>query len=879
MKLIFNPCYDSRVYVKSDGCTIDEKVVGPQGLLSELELRAGLTGRFLDDFQRAVLYSRAMKKALLANPDLFFAQSYDKDKLGTAIILLKWRDALVKIGWNSTITGCRRLDDLALVEPLFDAKGEADRWRSILEYAQDTAIIDEDDSIEVACNKDHLEPLWRQLFDSMENTGSNVHYTPSLISDDLHTKVDLFSFANDIEMAEWLAGQQLGDNDLLVCNDTSILNLELALEGKPQVGSENNAIGAIMQIFTLGLELFSNPVDVNTLLAYLQLPATPLNNLALKRQNSDGEDYYKSLRSVLFNQLLSDNGIGDEWDALIDEAVFDYEGNDVSKSDRRKNTLSFINQWKAVAGQGDDATVEKSLVVDFLNRMRKWAKTNLYDEKRASQFSAIADNCETMLLILEDEADTISTHHLKLWAAQVSRPVELATLTARKGSLNVTDAATDIHTPPTTLYWDCTMTEYHFAHELDFLNPGEADILKASGIDVPDRETLLRTDRALTLSALSKVRGRIVLLECDVKGGNVTKEAPVATELRLQGALSALRHTPQQHDMVTGKVKAASAKKGEYAVDPVDFKRDSESYSSLDELIQRPFDYVMDYILHLKQYGKAAMDDLDTLKGHVAHAYVELLTAQGNHNVSEMRKIHNSRFSSNLDLLAQTKGALLLLEENDMEFKHFKTLLVKSVDILLDIIEQNNLSIVGSEQKYEADIPDIGKMNATVDFVLKAPDGNYVVIDFKWNESKTYKEKLEHNDALQLAVYRAVLDKYLEDQGSGSKVIFTGYYVLPRHTLYTLCDTLKYNGEHLQQLVSENNNDLMLLARNSYLYRMEQLKAGIIEEGEGLELADLQYMKDTAARNLYPLRRDYNKNTLKENSYRNKNIVLKGGLI
>lgn len=879
MKLIFNPCYDSRVYVKSDGCTIDEKVVGPQGLLSELELRAGLTGRFLDDFQRAVLYSRAMKKALLANPDLFFAQSYDKDKLGTAIILLKWRDALVKIGWNSTITGCRRLDDLALVEPLFDAKGEADRWRSILEYAQNTAIIDEDDSIEVACNKDHLEPLWRQLFDSMENTGSNVHYTPSPISDDLHTKADLFSFKNDIEMAEWLAGQQLGDNDLLVCNDTSILNLQLALEGKPQVGSENNAIGAIMQIFTLGLELFSNPVDVNTLLAYLQLPATPLNNLALKRQNSEGEIYYKSLRSVLFEQLLSDNGIDDEWDALIEEAVFDYEGNDLSKSDRRKNALSFINQWKSVVGQGDDATVGKSVVVDFLNRMRKWAKTNLYDEKRASQFSAITDNCETMLLILEDEADTISTHHLKLWAAQVSRPVELATLTARKGSLNVTDAVTNIHTPPTVLYWDCTMTEYHFAHELDFLNLREADILKANGIELPDRETLLRTDREMTLCALSKVLGRIVLLECDMKGGNVTKETPVTTELRLGGALSVRRQTPPQQDMVEEKVEAASAKKGEYVVDSIDFKRDSESYSSLDELIQRPFDYVMDYILHLRQYGKAAMDDLDTLKGHVAHSYVELLTSQGANKVSDMRAIHNSHFSRNLDHLVQTRGALLLLEENDLDFKHFKTLLEKSVDILLDIIEQNNLTVVGSEQKYEADIPDIGKMNATVDFVLKAPDGNYVVIDFKWSESQLYKKKLEQNDALQLAVYRAVIDRYLEDQGSDRKVVFTGYYVLPRHTLYTLCDTLKYNGEHLQRVVGENDNDLMHLARNSYRYRINQLRSGVIEEGEGLELADLQYMKDTAAKELYPLRCDYSQNTLKENSYGNKNIVLKGGLI
>ena len=879
MRLIFNPCYDSRVYVKSDGCTVDEKVVGPKGLLSELELRAGLTGRSLDDFQRAVIYSRAMKKALVGNPDLFFAQSYDKDKLGTAIILLKWRDALVKIGWNSTVTGCRRLDDLALVEALFDAKGEADRWRSILEYAQGAALIDEGDSIEVACEKVHLEPLWRQLFDSMEGKGSIVRYAPSSISNDLHTKADIFSFKNDIEMAEWLAGQQLGDNDLLVSDDTSILNLELALEGKPQVGAENNAIGAIMQIFTLGLELFSNPVNVNTLLAYLQLPATPLNAVAVKRQNSEGEDYYKSLRSVLFDRLLEAGGIDDDWDALIEEAVFDYEGKDLSKSDRRKNALSFVNQWKFVVGQGDDATVGKSIVVDFLNRMRKWAKGNLYDEKRASQFNAIVDNCETMLLILEDEADTINIHHLKLWAAQVSRPAELAILTARKGSLNVTDAVTDIHTPPATLYWDCTMIEYRFAHALDFLNPHEAGILRDNGIEVPDRETLLRIDRALTLSALSKVQGRIVLLECDMKGGNVTKEAPVATELRLGGALSVWRQTPPQQDMVEEKVDAASDKKGEYVVDPVDFKRESESYSSLDELIQRPFDYVMDYILHLRQYGKAAMDDLDTLKGHVAHAYVESLTAQGEHKVSSMRAIHHSQFSSNLDHLVRTKGALLLLEENDLDFKHFKTLLEKSVDILLDIIEQNNLTIVGSEQKYEADIPDIGRMNATVDFVLKAPDSNYVVIDFKWSESQLYKNKLEQNDALQLAVYRAVIDKWLEAQGSANRVVFTGYYLLPRHTLYTLCDTLKCGGDHLQRVVSENNSDLMHLARNSYLYRMDQLRSGVIEEGEGLQLADLQYMKDAAAKELYPLRRDYSKNTLKENSYGNKNIVLKGGLI
>ena len=70
----------------------------------------------------------------------------------------------------------------------------------------------------------------------------------------------------------------------------------------------------------------------------------------------------------------------------------------------------------------------------------------------------------------------------------------------------------------------------------------------------------------------------------------------------------------------------------------------------------------------------------------------------------------------------------------------------------------------------------------------------------------------------------------------------------------------------------------MKLATNSYSYRIKQIKSGIIEEGEKLELANLQYVKDSLSEQLYPLRGDYNDNTLKTTSYGNKNIVLKGGL-
>ncbi len=891
LKLIFSPYYDGECYEGNphkNQCVLGTKYVGPLGLLDELELRSGLTGRYSDDFKRAILYARAIKKAIAGNNNLFFAKSFDKDKIRTAYVVLGWRDALVKAGWNKTITGSSRLDGLAAVEAYFTEKGEADRWRTLLELSQNSALLDKTDSIEVACKKEHLEPLYRQLFDSMEKNGCTIRYAPMNIADNLHQKAQVLSFKNDLEMSEWLAQQKLGDNDVVVCDDASILNLNLSLEGKPQFGDESNAIGAVMQIFTLGLQLFNKPLDLNTLLAYLQLPATPLTSLYVKRKKEDGLDYYRSLRRVLFEQLLEDNGIGTKWNALIDEAVYDYDGNDMSKSPLRAKVLLFINQWTRVEVIGGKCTVEKKIVVEFLEAMKKWAKKNLYDESKALQFNAVADNCDTMNMILEDEPDVINTNDLLLWTSQITRPVTLLNQPARVGCFNVTRTIADIQTAPDILYWACTTPQYNFKHDLEFLSPNEISILEQNGIEAPSRETVLKVRREVMLAVLSKVKNQILMLECDIIGGDVPVEDPVATELRLTGNLDIKPEDPDLKGWEQNKVMSNPTKQGEYKVGPSVFelldtekekgglKRKMESYSSLDELIQRPFDYVMDYILGLRQYGTAAMADMDTVKGNVAHAYMETLTENGNGLIADMKKLHNTDFEKQINLLAETQGAILLLEENELEFRRFKNLLKKSVDTLLDIIDQNQLTIVGAEQYYEAEVPTIGKMNARIDYVLADSNGNYVIVDFKWNESTTYQKKLAQNDAIQLSVYKMVMEKCLKDNKDEHKVVFMGYYALPRHTLYTVYNNLSH--KNIEVVVPENNNDLMQLAANSYSYRINQIKSGMIEEGENLELANLQYVKDTLSKQLYPLRGDYYDNTLKATSYGNKNIVLKGGL-
>ena len=53
LKLIFSPYYDGNCYAgdpDKNKCDLGTKYVGSLGLLDELELRAGLTGRYCDDF-------------------------------------------------------------------------------------------------------------------------------------------------------------------------------------------------------------------------------------------------------------------------------------------------------------------------------------------------------------------------------------------------------------------------------------------------------------------------------------------------------------------------------------------------------------------------------------------------------------------------------------------------------------------------------------------------------------------------------------------------------------------------------------------------------------------------------------------------------------
>ena len=370
----------------------------------------------------------------------------------------------------------------------------------------------------------------------------------------------------------------------------------------------------------------------------------------------------------------------------------------------------------------------------------------------------------------------------------------------------------------------------------------------------------------------------IHLVSCDIRHGEDTIQNGVALQLIRNGAES----SDTTFAVEKKKVIGLAQKQETYFIDREiiqdalnaheGYLRAIESYSSLNTLIQTPFEYVLHYILNCRNYKSDALSDINTVKGNVAHRYIEWLTHKNGRSVKEMQQMHQDDFDVNVNHIIESHGILLLQENNQLDMMLFKSQLKKSVTVLLNIIDTNQLTIVGSEYQAETDIDGIGRMYAQVDLLLQK-DEKLIVFDFKWNEGSTYQKKLENNLSLQLAVYKNILEK-----ACNQDVVFCGYYILPKHKLLTH-DHGILSDKNIENVNPANNNDLFQQAIHSYDYRKKQLLNGVVEEAETLPLANLQYTIDSISENLYPLDTHYSNPNCKATLYGEPNKVLKGQLL
>ena len=132
---------------------------------------------------------------------------------------------------------------------------------------------------------------------------------------------------------------------------------------------------------------------------------------------------------------------------------------------------------------------------------------------------------------------------------------------------------------------------------------------------------------------------------------------------------------------------------------------------------------------------------------------------------------------------------------------------------------------------------------------------------------------LRRGNILQLALYSEAVRRHF-----GGSVSTVGYWILPKHQLLTIEGMLADDNEDIEYFPPSGRNIFREVC-NSYTFRMDQLKKGIIEEGETLNLEDLDYYNSQETMGLYPLETEYQQPTIKGHPIGNDNITLKGGLV
>lgn len=865
LKLVYSPYYDGNCFAEnpaSGKCELGTKHVGNLGLLAELELRAGLSRGDVSPMQRAIAYCNAIQQVLNGEPTSqpFYQDSYENDPLGVAQQLLSWRDALTMAGWSAktslpstlSVDGANRLADLQAIEQYFKSIGVGERWNALLNEAGKRKILPAGTTITVDMKMDYVHPVIRKVLELVgAHESEGVANLGKKTLKDFEKKFTLCEFPEQNDAYQWTALQNF-ENAVFVNEDNFTFNQVLKSVGKPLVGaSAEGGAAELSQLLKLGISLFRNPVNVSNLIDYLSIFKHPL-------------DY--ETRSALKYHISNVGGFGDRVK----------KNGSVIKFASIAPKSNFWGMWDKCSNEKVAIKAVRDFCEDLLNWTKKamdkataeMAMNPLTGTQVCSQLSILQEQVGNLKLILANRKGDISNDELDKIVTSLCQSESVTTDIARLGSCNMLKDLKGLATKAGTVIWmDCVLKPRR-RYEYAFLNPKDIVTLQSGSLDIPAPELEMRASDFAEKLAVSRA-SEIIALMPKRKDGIRTEENLLITELRTLNKGITINATalPVSENVtcvnadsqevehrvdkslfahITVPSPSKSEEKGEdnpseFTPEPVGYQRDYESYSSLTELINQPFDYVFDYLYNMKDEESG---NLSQTEGNVAHFVISQMVEKSKNTKKEVDTKEFLAFCKDrtgleklVDQGIKDKGAVLLQPENAMECQIFKRIFIgKSLPNLVEIIEKNGLEVVDSEKDLTEDLNDSAgnpafKFNARIDFILKkkneeTKEYEYYIFDFKWTRSANPREEeIKNHKELQLALYQTIL----ETKGF-VPVIMRGYYLLKQATLLT---TYKFaNADHTKIIPQKSTSDIFEQAVESYRERIANLQDGYIEEGE-----------------------------------------------
>lgn len=885
MKIIYSPHYDGEIFLGDQPKCFNVLYAGNATLLQQLGLRTGLCVNPIPDMEREVAYQTAMKKPVMGT---CFEKSAQTDPIGVAAKLLLWRDNLIMAGWNGSCNDATltKLHTLTEIENLFrhtgNYMGAADYWQTICrQYESTTDFPNPIAEIQIDCPWSEIPYLIQLSFQALEKRGTrlvktvNENQQVELQPD----KIKVVQFTDLLNAYEWMAQvEKMPENCAIINRDNVRLNHMLYTWNKPAVhASLAQSNPQLLQLFKLSLSVFSRPLNLNNLVSYLQLPSGPIP---------------RSLRFKLLHILLKNGGFGemkmrddrkmrDEWDEAIQTYEFkeyDKDGNPLAGDSPtvRAKKMDYLLPIRQHFSNG----LSKTGLDAYADKMQEWVNGILqFDKQRKEnvQSSSATTDERAVMKPLNDERtrqlhelsamfsafrqalasmpNTVSYNDIEKMVLRIYRPMSYTLQQAEHNSLNVTNDIRSMAFPATTLIWLDCHAENIERDAYDFLSTPERQYLAKNNVQIPDFAHHLKICRQERNRLLNSVTDQVILVQSLYDGvkrlGEHSLVAEVkhlcGTDFQYADANTLLRiQTPTkvEKDIDTFEPQMY------YNIDMSAFNGRKESNSSIEKLIQRPFNYVMDYVADLPAPDEEQLKSPYITTGLVAHHFFQHIIEDAHKDYTVMRNLTDKSFDQYLDAAIQATGLIMLLEENATQLHNFRWQLKQSMGTLIDIMEHLCLTPEGCEIAFPKDgetlsLSTIGDFGARIDFLLTNPNSDYVIFDFKWSYSKMYSEKLKEDASIQLELYRqAVLTTY-----STKNVVGIGYYIMPKQQLFT--PDFDDWDNIICKVVPDNPQDVFKQIQNSYNLRKEELKKGTIEEAELMEVAGIDYYTKTVGNQDY----------------------------
>lgn len=910
MKILFSQEYSGQVFTRN-GVMMDTVVTNTIGLIDLLELRLGLHHEDIPIYERMAHYYYAVSKYMSTYPDNVMAKSFRVAGLSTAKVMLGWRDELRSADWKFIGTGISdRLSVLIGVEEYFCKKSGTDtteRLHTIIEQMKSQKLDCSEMNLQLACEMSLLKPTVCTLISVLEQQGAKVELIPEadymgnnlsrirrLITEGQQGKIKLdendsslliYQFADERAACEYLSYRKMDDVDVWINADNKQMDNWLMLMNKPMTGSvAASCIPQLTQLFVMGLGMFSYPLNVNTLIEWLNMPLHPIDRFFRLRL---AESIVKEggYRNDTCRQLVKDYIDGkfvyfnDELKALPEDEQQKMREKDCKK--RKRMTDVFLPSMES------NKEIRTDDVRLFVSELSAWSRqrAHLMEEDNNSaqwieQLMTVASMCDALHILL-DTVDTTTVDYkvIDSWISSIYEKGSYTNAEAERGCRFVVDSPSKMAAVAKRAVWLGVEGDDDHTRECAFLYPSEKRKLTEQRCIIPwDETNESHYHEHMLMTPLRMTEEQLILVVCKTRGGEATLKHPLIVRLEQQVEnIEKFILAPKidVSDMTDVEIVEnggiAAELKFEYA-NKLKWP-DHMSPTSIATLVEHPFDYLMERILNITADGKAQMADVKTTMGNVAHAVIEALFSPDEgkrYATPDEIALRMEDYNYEYTKVIEAKGAILQLAENRLKEKLLHEQLRVCLDTLLEILKDNDLKVTGCEQYVQADLnlglPDAPEKEENgrerdvlgfIDMTLEDAEGYPIVFDFKWTTwAKGYQDKLESNRSVQLEFYRFMLG--LETKKEIRRV---AYFLMPEARLYS---KEMFKGKHCTQITPENRDNIVEELRQSVIYRKRQLENGLVETNGAYD--ELQYVKDTEAGRLFPLKKD-EETGLKEENY------------